>query len=275
MDAFLAQYCETSMFLRGNLADQGLGDSDHPNATVFHIWEENQEVAGVFGRSNDGFLMAQIPDLNRDAIIAWAQTLSGHNVVGITGDAKQVPVILDVLGFDDNDWKIDKDEPLFSLDLSQLNAPEPVGILRAVVPSDAKFLHAWFEHYELDTGLVTEFTEDARKRVKMVVERAIETDYVRILERDGTPCATTSFNARLPDIVQIGGVFVPRHLRNQGYGRAVVAAHLIEARGRGVSRAVLFANNHAAVRAYEAIGFSRIGSYRINLLETPRVFAQP
>lgn len=37
------------------------------------------------------------------------------------------------------------------------------------------------------------------------------------------------------------------------------------------TRAVLFANNAAAARAYEAIGFNRIGQYRVALFETPQI----
>ncbi|MEO9684847.1 MAG: N-acetyltransferase, partial [Tateyamaria sp.] len=51
------------------------------------------------------------------------------------------------------------------------------------------------------------------------------------------------------------------------YGGQVIAAHLAQARDRGINRAILFAANRAAARAYEAIGFRHIGAYRVALFE--------
>lgn len=84
-----------------------------------------------------------------------------------------------------------------------------------------------------------------------------------ILLESGRPVAYSAFNARLPDVVQIGGVWTPPELRGRGYARAVVAGSLLEARREGVYRAVLFTGveNVAARRAYEAIGFRVVGDY--------------
>ncbi len=73
----------------------------------------------------------------------------------------------------------------------------------------------------------------------------------------------TNFNAALPAIVQVGGVYTPPDFRGQGYARRAVALHLEQAREAGVREAILFAANPAASRAYEAIGFTQIGGYRI------------
>lgn len=81
------------------------------------------------------------------------------------------------------------------------------------------------------------------------------------------PVAMSAFNAVLPEIVQIGGVFVPRRLRNRGYARLAVAQHMVEARARGVQRAVLFAASEAAVRAYRAIGFQPAAAISLVLFD--------
>lgn len=79
--------------------------------------------------------------------------------------------------------------------------------------------------------------------------------------------AYAAYNAALPEIVQIGGVWTPPELRGRGYGRAVVAASLLAARDDGVQRAVLFTGerNVAAQRAYAALGFRRIDDWGIVL----------
>ncbi len=57
----------------------------------------------------------------------------------------------------------------------------------------------------------------------------------------------------------------PPELRGRGYARAAVALHLAEARDAGVPRAILFAANEAAARAYRAIGFRPGGYMRMML----------
>lgn len=58
-------------------------------------------------------------------------------------------------------------------------------------------------------------------------------------------------------------------MRNQGLGRAITRARLVEARDQGAEEAVLFANNPAAANAYRGIGFVEVGAYRIALLAAP------
>jgi predicted GNAT family acetyltransferase len=72
----------------------------------------------------------------------------------------------------------------------------------------------------------------------------------------------------LPDVVQIGGVYTPPALRSRGYARAVVAGSLAAAAAMGVGRSILFTgrDNVAARRAYESIGYRRIGDYGLVVL---------
>ena len=44
---------------------------------------------------------------------------------------------------------------------------------------------------------------------------------------------------------------------------------MAEVRAEGVATAILFASGPAACRAYEAIGFQRIGTYMLSILEEP------
>jgi predicted GNAT family acetyltransferase len=52
----------------------------------------------------------------------------------------------------------------------------------------------------------------------------------------------------------------------------VVAAALLSARKQGTQKGILFTGkrNFAARKAYAALGFRRIGDYRILLLRSPR-----
>lgn len=100
------------------------------------------------------------------------------------------------------------------------------------------------------------------------MESSLERGDTWLLEDDGRPVAVTSFNAALAEVVQVGGVWTPPDRRGRGYGRAVVAASLLDARAEGVGRTVLFTGeaNEPAIRAYLALGFQRVGDYRVVLL---------
>lgn len=78
-------------------------------------------------------------------------------------------------------------------------------------------------------------------------------------------------NARLPDIVQIGGVYTPPEARGRGHARRALAGLLRWCREAGVRRSVLFAYSTQAARAYEALGYKRVGDYRVTLLAEPTV----
>jgi predicted GNAT family acetyltransferase len=90
-----------------------------------------------------------------------------------------------------------------------------------------------------------------------------------VLEADGALAAYSAFNARLPEIVQVGGVWTPRPQRGRGFARAVVAASLLEARAEGVARAVLFTESPAARRCYEALGFRKVSEYGLVIFTHP------
>ena len=66
-------------------------------------------------------------------------------------------------------------------------------------------------------------------------------------------------------------VFTPQAVRGQGYARRAVALHLDRARASGVKRAILFASGPSASRAYEAIGFERIGNFTLLFFAEPHV----
>ncbi len=264
LSAFLAQYPDTSMFLRGNLYDHGL-NSEHPHGTDYYLWEMGGALNAVFGITNHGFMMCQMPEPDVQAAHAFVRMLENRKMVGITGDAQQVPVVVDALGYAQERWRRAVDEPHYSLELSTLGGNLDVGKLQVPQPEHEEMLCDWFHRYELDTGLSTAGAA-AQSVARDRAHRAIHNQRVRILVENGEACAMTAFNAALPDIVQVGGVYVPNALRNRRYGRRVVAAHLALARAQGVTRAVLFAASEAASRAYEGIGFQRIGSYRIQLL---------
>src|SRR6185312_1521321 len=105
-----------------------------------------------------------------------------------------------------------------------------------------------------------------RRRCEKEVE-LLPLDWQFMLVDGDETVAYSAFNAALPEVVQIGGVWTPPERRGRGYGRAVVAGALIAAHDDGAQRAVLFTgkDNIAAKRVYAALGFERVGDWGLVL----------
>lgn len=267
INGFLSGHSETSMFLRGNLAAHGIGERCHRHGTTYWLWGRDP-IRAVLGVTNGGYVMCQAPQADDAFWQAAADALTGQTLHGMTGVPQQIEALMRVLGLPEAAFSLDNVEPLYSLTLSELATPADARLLlREPVQSDVAMLGVWFDGYASDTGLSpTGESSGAASAIAFCAHPA-----ARILCRDGVAVAMTSLNAQLDDIVQIGGVYVPPELRGQGLAGTAVALQLAQQRSAGVQRAILFAANAGAARAYEKIGFDHIGSYRICLLKTPTV----
>jgi predicted GNAT family acetyltransferase len=264
IDAFLAGYADSSMYLRGNLAAHGVGVGADDHSTQFFLWGD-EAVEGVFGITKCGYVMAQVPGMPVAAAQAFAAAIRGRETLGMTGDADQVPVVLRALGLAGSDFQLRHEEPLYRLDLKDL--PEAPVASRLMAASDLERLEGWYASYLKDTG---QADADAAARLAPGRARAdLQTGRVRLLEQDGAPVAMAALNAVVGTHVQVGGVFVPQELRGRGFAQRITVGLLQAARRDGAETAVLFANNPVAARTYEAIEFQQVGWYGIALLARP------
>jgi predicted GNAT family acetyltransferase len=267
IEAFLSDRAETSMFLRGNLRDHGLANRSHPHGTAYWVAEREGSIAAVFGLSNAGFAMSQAPGATPALWRAFVEAVTGRVIAGITGEVAQVAQAKRAFGLHSAAFTLDRPEPLYRLDLAALAIPDLPGEIRAPAAPDRALLEAWFAAYEAE-ALGTP-PERAAAIGRERAARALNADQTRVLAIDDAPVAMTAFNARLPDMVQVGGVFTPPELRGRGYARRAVALHLAEARAQGAKAAILFASGAPACRAYEAIGFVRVGTFSLAILKSP------
>ncbi|MBN2759380.1 MAG: GNAT family N-acetyltransferase [Rhodobacteraceae bacterium] len=268
LGAFLEDHIESSMFLLGNLDAYGTQNTDHPHGTTFFLQETGDGIIGVFGATNGGLLMCQIPRLTALEAQTYTHLLKGYTLRGMTGASEQVALILKALPLGAAVWQINHDEPLYTLELAALTPPDAT--LRAPDQTDRDLLARWFDAYMTETR-----THPGGDAAQHRAASAITSDRVRLLVEDGQITAMTGLNSAARGVVQIGGVYVPPELRGQGRAGRVVAGHLAELRERGAHRAILFANSAHAARAYERIGFERIGSYRVALLQDPITLGNP
>jgi RimJ/RimL family protein N-acetyltransferase len=266
VEGLLSRQIDMAMFPLANLRAQGLGQdgfpSDHPHASRFWLLPD----AGLVALSRGGMLMPLFGDACDPAPLR--AVLRGQRVEGALGPARAVRTLLSALGLTAEPSRKDEDEPAFALDLASLSIPvRPGAALVPAADAHRPLLLAWREAYHTES-LGTP-AEEARTLAKADVDRMIDRGNHRLLLADGQPVALTGFNAALPDIVQVGGVYTPPALRGRGHARLAVALHLAEARAAGVARAVLFAASPAAARAYRAIGFQPNGSFALVLFAAP------
>lgn len=260
--AFFERHIETSMFLLNNLELHGIGNTDHRYGTSFFLRETGDGITGVFGATNGGMLLCQLPGLTATEAQTYAHLLRGYTLRGMSGAADQAALILAALSLPEDGWLMNDDEPLFRLGLEAL--PEQTETVRPVTPDDAALLRDWSEHYLLDTGLAAAPLPETRinQHVRSIAMRP----EARLLIEAGAPVALSSVNARAGSTVQLGGVFVPRVRRGQGLAGRVVLGQLASLRTDGITQAILFAASDDAARAYTKIGFERIGAYRVAIL---------
>ena len=266
LEAILSARIDQAMFPLTNLRAHGLGQggfaTDHPHATRYWLFSDQSLVA----LTQEGMLLALLHDT--PDLTALRAFLHGLTVTGAVGPAASVRPALAALGLDRLPTTTDRDEPGFSLDLDALDVPPlPETTLCPLSPADLATVTQWRETYIGEVLGQTGTT--ARAKAEADLAGYLARDSHRILLDNDQPVALTGFNAILPEIVQVGGVYTPPSLRNRGYARRAVALHLAEARAKGTRRAVLFAASDAAARAYISIGFRPAEPFTLFLLSAP------
>lgn len=269
LEAFLSRRADMSMILRSNLQLAGIVDGGERYQGSYAAAFEGKAIVGVVAHYWNGNL---IPQTSRALarLIPAAVCASGRKVAGVLGPADQVRKALDILGLCQAPTQLDAREGLYGLNLAELRWPS---VLRAhriqgrqVEPGDRKPVVEWFDAYAIETlgacaGPRTRSDSEHR------FERSCGDVPGYVLLRDGSPVAYSGFNAVVPDAVQVGGVYTPPEERGKGFARGAVAHSLRVARDRGVKRAVLFTgeDNTAAIAAYSALGFRRVGDFRLTI----------
>lgn len=267
VDAFLRLHPDSSMFLRANLRRGGLADGEQRFQGLWAGAVQGGALLGVATSFWNGLVQVQAPGHAAPLVRAVALA-SPRPVRGLLGPWGQVVAARSALGLQAAACRLDSREVLFALDLEGLVLPPTAWAVRRSVAADIELLTRW------DTDADVEAIGLERSRELVAENREATERFVRdgeqfVLEQGGEPVSTCTFNAALPDCVQIGGVWTPPEWRSRGHARAVVAGALAIARGEGVSRSILFTgeHNHPALRAYAAIGFTPVGDFGLVLFE--------
>lgn len=274
LELFLSGHAETSMFLRSNMKRVGLEYQDKSYyGDYFGALDGAGNIMGVIAHYENGNVMMQAQDPGiLSALITVFQGVATRPIAGVLGAVDQANTVIDGLSLSNKDYTLNSAEGLYALDLNKLRMPENFDFSKArmvkATEDHKDILCTWNKAYDIE-ALGTEDNEDLDKRLESEAQSIIQNGDRWILMRDDTPVCMSGFNARLPDIVQIGPVWTPPEHRSHGYARALVAITLQQAKDEGIEKAILFTDNPAAAKAYKAIGFEEIGAYRLAFLKHP------
>lgn len=263
LEAFLLQHANTSMFLRSNWRAAGLLDKGARFQGTYIAAYIDETIVAVAAHFWNGMLVVQAP-VHLLEVVQAVVAQSGRAISGISGPAAQVEATKSILGLSNRPTQLDEPEILFSLALQDLQIPEALASAkvqcRLPYPEELELLTEWCVAYNVETLGKTD-TLSLRPDCRLVIEARQDMAMHWVLVAGDTPVSYSAFNASLPDIVQIGGVWTPPALRGKGYAKSVVAGSLLDARSVLVKRAILFTgdNNQAAQAVYRGIGFLPTG----------------
>jgi len=265
LQAFLAPRADSSLFLLSNIAQSGIVDTGQAFTATYAAAFEGGAIVGVVGHAWNGNQLFQAPK-HAAALSRIAAEACGRSIKGLIGPWEQTAPVHESAALADKHTLIAEQEILYALPLAEMRTPDALArgavTCRRARVEDHALIADWRVAYSIET-LNERDSAALRTHASEAMARETANRRAFLLEEGGAPVAFSAFNAQLPDVVQVGGVWTPLALRGRGYARAVVAGQLAIARDEGAKRGVLFTKetNYAAQRAYESIGFQRIGAY--------------
>jgi len=275
LEALLVQHADTSMFMRSNLRLGGLRDEGKTFQATWAGAFDGAALVAVAAHAWNENLVLQAPRALPE-VVRHAVGASGRRLRGIVGAWSQVIAARATLGLENRPASLVSHDDLFALDVAALAVPAALarGDVRVRLAGDAdrERITRWRSAYRVELLGHPADDPDVDASSARELEPLLLQQSCFLLEAAGEPVAFSAFNARLPDCVQIGGVFTPPALRGRGYARAVVAGSLLAARAQGVPRSILFTgkDNAFARRAYLALGYRVVGDYGIVFFAEPR-----
>lgn len=271
---FLTKHVYSSMFLLSNIEKTGLKyTGELYSGEYWGTFNASGELNGVLAQFWNGGLMTQASDLNAlEALTTHFCEVVNRPIAGMVGDSEQASFVLSKLGLPVSAFNTNRSEGLYQLALEDLQLTEKATsdqfTLIPTSEADASLLFDWLKAYELE-AFGGEASDEHDKHITNRVTQMQKSGNAWVLLDKEQPVALSGFNATLAEIVQVGPVWTPPEHRNNGFARAVVSLTLDLVKKQGVQKSVLFTDNPAAARAYEAIGFRQNGSFHLALLKEP------
>lgn len=274
LEEYLDPHKAECMFICSNLKAAGIeykgADFEGEYFGCFDKHDVHLEyLIGVIVHYWNGNIMmhAKSSDVLEKLILHLKQNIK-RPVAGILGPNMQAEHVIKKLELSGHSFSINSNEGLYKINLEALNKLSMPSNMSVVSAQNVRkgTLIEWMKSYDIEAlGALND--ETLEKQVQEHWNLRLQKNDSWVLLLDGTPVALSAFNARLADMVQVGPVWTPPEYRNKGFARLLLAYTLHKEKLNGIKQAILFTDNPAAIKVYLAIGFKKIGHYRLLLLE--------
>lgn len=262
LELYLSAHIDSSLFLLSNLRQAGIDFVDErPYVANYWAIKRGRRIEGVIAHAWNGMVLLQTPTSYLPDLVGTMLLQTSRPVAGFLGPWEQVEQSHLIMTHHSSPQLVSSSrEVLYALDLYNLEVPSGLAVesVKAGLATldDLSELISLREAYNLEALGKSGDEEESLRR--MIAEESLY-----VLKYEDKIISLTGFNARLPEIVQVGGVYTPKAYRSCGYARAIVGFSLLHVRELGCRKAVLFTgeDNIAAQTAYQALGFRPIGSY--------------
>lgn len=269
IQACLTQSISSSLFLLNNLERGGIEDhGERFQGLWYGAFDHDDVVVGIAAHFWNHNVLVQCPDPSTlrpllDALL----TASSRTLKGLIGPWTQLQTASDHLNIKLDTCSYARREPLFELALDALCDPfshNDATCVRLATLDDLDELTDWMMDYNRELT-----THPDPVLIRQGTRLGIEARDTWVLydSTSGELLSTTSNNARINDIFQVGGVWTPVAQRGRGLARRVVAGQIKAMQQRGFTRVMLFTgdDNIPAQRAYTSLGFVHTQDYGLIL----------
>ena len=276
VEDYLDPHKAECMFICSNIKAAGIDykgadfQGDYFGFFAQHDAHREQLLGVIVHYWNGNIMMHASSDEVLEKLISHLKKNIKRPIVVILGPDIQAEHVIKGLGLSQLEFSMNSHSGLYEMNLhtlKELSMPSNMTVVSAQdIPKS--IVIDWMKKYDIEAlGALND--ETLEKQVQEHWSRRLQKNDSWVLLLDGTPVALSAFNARLEDMVQVGPVWTPPEYRNNGFARILLAYTLHQERRHGTKKAILFTDNPAAIKIYLAIGFQKIGHYRLALLEKP------
>ena len=270
LEHYLFLQVELCMFICSNLSAEGIVNEGRLLQGDYfgYFKQDGDSLLGLIVHYNNGIIMMLAQDFFIiKELVSFLKIKMNRSIAGVLGPSEQAALVIKELSIPDYQFKINLDEELYEINLLLIDDEPLLGSYQIFPAShiSQELLLSWLKSYECETLGATEDTISVERITARVAEWQKKDCWV--LCYNGEPVSLAGCNARLPAMIQIGPVWTPVAYRNKGFARLLVKRILLQEKKFGVKKAILFTNNPIAVRVYTAVGFKKIGNYRLALIK--------
>lgn len=243
------------VFLEHHLQQTSL-DSPWFGGQMFGYFADGELVAACNAAANVTICGAYDPEIAQ----AWVNLLRSRQRSSLVGRAD---LVADLWGHLTNFWGPARSErlhqPLLAIDTKPLVEPDPK-VRRVLIDEFDQIYPHFVDMFTEEVGVNPESNgkEGYKSRVMSLLARGwsfarIENDMVKF---------KTEVGAATKNAAQLQGVYVPPQFRGQGFSAAALSAVVSQVQQEIAPVVTLYVNdyNTRALRLYEKVGFTRIGT---------------